>query len=200
MLRRNSGVSHFWQLDFTTRKQRHTEGKNRRYVVGITVFRRHTDETIPRKKLLRNSLFLGNPSEISDGIPRKLISEETPKTTSSSEKSSEYTEGRLPRNISMDFPMVQSSEVPTKRSSEFSSGISEERGRRKIPRNLALGKYRGTVPRYIPTTYSKEMFVGNFRGCISSEFRKKLIFKFFFFKLKFLKFKFENIKLKLKTY
>ena len=34
---------------YTTRKQRHTEGKNRRYVVGITLFRRHTDETSPRK-------------------------------------------------------------------------------------------------------------------------------------------------------
>ena len=33
----------------TTRKQRHTEGKNRRYVVGITLFRRHTDEKSPRK-------------------------------------------------------------------------------------------------------------------------------------------------------
>ena len=33
----------------TTRKQRHTEGKNRRYVVGITLFRRHTNETSPRK-------------------------------------------------------------------------------------------------------------------------------------------------------
>ena len=30
-------------------KQQHTEGKNRRYVVGITLFRRHTDETSPRK-------------------------------------------------------------------------------------------------------------------------------------------------------
>ena len=33
----------------TTRKQGHTEGKNRRYVVGITLFRRHTDETSPQK-------------------------------------------------------------------------------------------------------------------------------------------------------
>ncbi|KAF2584599.1 hypothetical protein F2Q70_00036392 [Brassica cretica] len=54
-----------------TRKQRHTEGKIRRYVIGITLFRRHTDETSPRKKLFGNSFFLGNPSEISDGIPRK---------------------------------------------------------------------------------------------------------------------------------
>ncbi|XP_048609834.1 uncharacterized protein LOC111205173 [Brassica napus] len=34
---------------YTTRKQRHTEGKNRRHVVGVTLFRRHTDETSPRK-------------------------------------------------------------------------------------------------------------------------------------------------------
>ena len=33
----------------TTRKQRHTEGKNRWYVVGITLFRRHTDEKSPQK-------------------------------------------------------------------------------------------------------------------------------------------------------
>ena len=33
----------------TTRKQPHTEGKNRRYIIGITLFRRHTDETSPRK-------------------------------------------------------------------------------------------------------------------------------------------------------
>ena len=33
----------------TTRKQRDTEGKNRRCVVGITLFRRHTEETSPRK-------------------------------------------------------------------------------------------------------------------------------------------------------
>ena len=35
--------------DTTTRKQRHTEGKNHQYVVEITLFRRHTDETSPRK-------------------------------------------------------------------------------------------------------------------------------------------------------
>ena len=84
--------------------------------------------------------------------------------------SSEYTEGGLPRNISMEFPMVQSSEVPTKCSSEFSSGISEERGPRKFSENSkkhSLGFFFK-----IPTTYSEEKVVGNFRGCFSSEFRK----------------------------
>ena len=88
--------------------------------------------------------------EISDGIPRKRIFEETPRTTSSSKKFSEYTEGGLPRNISMDFPMVQSLEVPTKRSSELSSGIFEERGPRKIPR-------------ISPSVYSDDLFRGNVR-------------------------------------
>ena len=41
---------------------------------------------------------------------------------------------------------------------------------------IFIGNFRGTVPRYIPTTYSEEKFVGNFRGCFSSEFRKKIIF------------------------
>nr|VDD29940.1 unnamed protein product [Brassica oleracea] len=36
-------------LPSTTRKQRHTEGKNRRYIAGITLFRRHTDEKSPQK-------------------------------------------------------------------------------------------------------------------------------------------------------
>ena len=151
----------------------------------------YSDDIPTKQSLEKNFSEIHYSSEISDGIPKKLISEETPRTTRSSKKSSEYTEERLPRNISMDFPMVQSSEVSTKRSSECSSGISEERGPRKIPRNQALGKFRGIVPRFIPKNYSEEMFVGNFRGSISSEFRKKL---------KFLKFKFENIKLKLKTY
>ncbi|KAF3522915.1 hypothetical protein F2Q69_00048920 [Brassica cretica] len=48
--------------------------------------------------------------------------------------------------------MVQSSEVPTKRSSEFLSGISEERSRRKIPRNESLGIFRGMSP----SVYSEE--------------------------------------------
>ncbi|KAF2592604.1 hypothetical protein F2Q70_00044360 [Brassica cretica] len=66
---------------------------------------------------------------------------------------------------------VQSSEVPTKCSSEFSSGISEERSPRKIPRNVSLGKFRGTgpseyseerVPRNIPRNESLDvMAVGN---------------------------------------
>ncbi|KAF2615433.1 hypothetical protein F2Q70_00013603 [Brassica cretica] len=48
----------------------------------------------------------------------------------------------------MDFPMIQSSEVPTKCSSEFSSGISEERSPRKIPRNefLELHRYIRSLP------------------------------------------------------
>ncbi|KAF2620202.1 hypothetical protein F2Q68_00038629 [Brassica cretica] len=57
----------------------------------------------------------------------------------------------------MDFPMVQSSEVPTKRSSEQSSGISEELRPRKIPRNCALGKFRGRIP----SEYSEEGFPRN---------------------------------------
>ncbi|KAF3512063.1 hypothetical protein F2Q69_00004209 [Brassica cretica] len=44
--------------------------------------------------------------------------------------------------------MVQSSEVPTKCSSEFSSEISEERVPRNIPRNESLGIFRGTCPSY----------------------------------------------------
>ena len=52
----------------------------------------------------------------------------------------------------MDFPMVQSSEVPTKYSSEFSSENSEERVPQKIPRNV--------VPRHIP----REKFLGINRG------------------------------------
>nr|VDD06804.1 unnamed protein product [Brassica oleracea] len=71
---------------------------------------------------------------------------ETPRITSSSEQSSEYTEGELPRDISKEFPMVQSSEVPMKCSSEFSSGISEERSHRKIPRNESLRIFRGRSP------------------------------------------------------
>ena len=38
-----------YNFTHTTRKHRHTERKNRRYVVGITLFRRHTDKTCPRK-------------------------------------------------------------------------------------------------------------------------------------------------------
>ncbi|WZZ25580.1 hypothetical protein YC2023_008981 [Brassica napus] len=52
----------------------------------------------------------------------------------------------------MDFPMVQSSEVPTKCSSEFSSGISEERSPQKILKNESLGKFRGKSP----SEYSEE--------------------------------------------
>ena len=49
---------------FTTRKQRHTKGKNRRYVAGITLFRGHTDEKV----------FGNNSSEfhISSEFPRKF--------------------------------------------------------------------------------------------------------------------------------
>ncbi|WZZ50617.1 hypothetical protein YC2023_050724 [Brassica napus] len=50
---------------------------------------------------------------------------------------------------------------------------------------IFIRNFRGTEPsenseegvsRYIPTTYSEEMFVGNFRGFISSEFQKKINF------------------------
>ncbi|KAF3508482.1 hypothetical protein F2Q69_00005078 [Brassica cretica] len=67
----------------------------------------------------------------------------------------------------MDFPMVQSSEVPTKCSSELSSGISEELSPRKIPRNESLlGIFRGmnssgSLPRKfsmtIPRNISSEL-------------------------------------------
>ena len=66
---------------FNTRKQRHTERKKYRYVVGITYWRKKSSEITPRK------FIFPNPSEISDGILRKWISEETPRTTSSSERS-----------------------------------------------------------------------------------------------------------------
>ena len=114
-------------------------------------------------------------------FPRKSLenfrrnSEETPRTTSSSEKSSEYTEGGLPRNILMDFPMVQSLEVPTKRSSEFSSGISEERGPRIIPRNSL-------------SVYFDDLFRGNVRRKFSRVHFLGISKKIYFFKLKFLNF------------
>ncbi|KAF3512630.1 hypothetical protein F2Q69_00001728 [Brassica cretica] len=47
---------------------------------------------------------------------------------------------------------------------------------------IFIGNFRETehsenseegIPLYIPTTYSEEMFIGNFRGFISSEFKKK---------------------------
>uniref|UniRef100_A0A0D3BLD0 Uncharacterized protein n=1 Tax=Brassica oleracea var. oleracea TaxID=109376 RepID=A0A0D3BLD0_BRAOL len=123
--------------------------------------REKISDDIPTKQVLGN-----NSSEIyfSSEIPRKFPTEfrgnKFPRTTSSSESSSEYTEGELPRDISMDFPMVQSSEVPTKCSSEFSSGISEELSPRKIPRNESLGIFRGRSP----SVYSEENFLGNFRG------------------------------------
>ncbi|KAF3516416.1 hypothetical protein DY000_02062969 [Brassica cretica] len=61
----------------------------------------------------------------------------------------------------MDFPMVQSSEIPTKYSSEFSSENSEERVPRKIPRNGSLRIFRGTCPSVYseergPSVYSEE--------------------------------------------
>ena len=156
----------------TTRKHRHTEGKNRRYVIGITLFRGHTDEKNPRKYLLGNSYFLGIPSEISDGIPRKQNSEETPRTQSSSEGSSEYTEGRLPRNISMEFRWSN----PRKFRRNIPRNVYRE-----IPRNFcpsenseelsSLGKFRGiSVPRKIPRNFlpsensEGNKFLGIFRG------------------------------------
>ncbi|KAF3576808.1 hypothetical protein DY000_02029847 [Brassica cretica] len=75
----------------------------------------------------------------------------------------EYTEGELPRDISMDFPMVQSSEVPTKCSSEFSSGISEERSPRKIPRAESLGIFRRLIPRKCSSEISEGSFPRNFK-------------------------------------
>ena len=154
----------FKNINITTRNIGILRKKNRRYVVGITLFQRYTDEKNPRKYLLGNSYFLGIPSEISDGIPRKLNSEETPRTPSSSEGSSEYTEGRLPRNISMEFRWSN----PRKFRRNIPRNVHRE-----FPRNLALGKFRGkSFPRKIP------------RNFFPSEFRKKIIFLkiFFFFK------------------
>ena len=102
----------------------------------------------------------------------------------------------------MDFPMVQSSEFPTKYSSEFSDENSEERVPRKIPRNV--------VPRNIPRNMSLGIFrgtgsLGIFRGRCPSVYSEGSIPRNvkninFFKKIKILKFKFENIKLKLKSY
>ncbi|KAF2617567.1 hypothetical protein F2Q68_00039588 [Brassica cretica] len=101
------------------------------YAIPRTYRRKMSSEITPRKFVFpRKSLgnfrrnseenkFRGN-SEDNKFVGRFLgIYRGTP--------SSEYFDG---------IPMVQSSEVSTKYSSECSSGISEERGPRKIPRNF----------------------------------------------------------------
>ncbi|CAN7063070.1 unnamed protein product, partial [Brassica rapa subsp. trilocularis] len=88
------GAGTYGSGDNTTRKHRDTEGKNRRYVVGIAYRRKKSSEISPRK-------FRGNK------IPRKL--RET------------YVRRMVPRNK----PMVKSSEVSTKHSSECLSENSE---------------------------------------------------------------------------
>ncbi|KAF3589024.1 hypothetical protein F2Q69_00031122 [Brassica cretica] len=126
----------------------------RRNNVIPTTYRRNKSSEITPRKFIFPRKSLGN---------FRRNSEETPRTTSSSERSSEYTEGELPRDISMDFLMVQSSEVPTKCSSEFSSGISEERSPGKIPRKESLGIFRRLIPRKCSSKISEGSFPRNFK-------------------------------------
>ena len=118
-----------------------------------TTYQRNKSSEITPRKFIFPRKSLGNFRRNSE----EMNFRETPRTTSSSERSLEFTDGGLPRDISMDFPMVQSSEVPTKYSSKFSSGISEERRPRKIPRKS-------------PSVYSDDFF----RGIVRRKFPRVL--------------------------
>uniref|UniRef100_A0A0D3EAG1 Uncharacterized protein n=1 Tax=Brassica oleracea var. oleracea TaxID=109376 RepID=A0A0D3EAG1_BRAOL len=125
----------------TTRKQRHTEGKNRRYVVGIMLFRRHTDKTSPRKFHFPWKSF---------GIFRRNSEETNFRGNSDDHQFVGNLLGIYRGKTSSEF----TSEVPTKCSSEFSSENSEEMNPRKIPRNKGPSVYSEEhVPRYIPRVY-----------------------------------------------
>ncbi|KAF2587478.1 hypothetical protein F2Q70_00036031 [Brassica cretica] len=129
--------------DNTTRKQRHTEGKKRRYVVGNalpTTYRRNkSSEITPRKFIFpRKSL----------GVFRRN-SEETNFRGNSEDH---QFVGKLLGIYRGRTSSESTSEVPTKCSSEFSSGISDEMNPRKIPRNKSLGIFRGMSP----SVYSEE--------------------------------------------
>ncbi|CAN7087363.1 unnamed protein product [Brassica oleracea var. botrytis] len=63
----------------TTRKHRYSDDKYRRYALGITVFRKHTDENGRQKFLVGKQIFLGISSENFEGIPRIKDSEDIPK-------------------------------------------------------------------------------------------------------------------------
>ncbi|KAF3556187.1 hypothetical protein F2Q69_00016574 [Brassica cretica] len=143
----------------TARKQRHTEGKNRRYVVGITLFRRHTDETSPRKfNFPRKSLgifrrnseetnFRGNSED--HQFVGKLLRIYRGRTSSG------YFDG-----ISYGPILGSSDEIflgifigkfrgtgPSENSEERGpSEYSEQHVPRNIPRNMSLGIFRGICP------------------------------------------------------
>ncbi|KAF2593743.1 hypothetical protein F2Q70_00043998 [Brassica cretica] len=157
----------------TTRKQQHTEGKNRRYVVGIMLFRRHTDETNPRKFIFpRKSLgnFRRNSEEMNfqgNSEDHKFVGKVL--GIYRGKNSSGYFDGLS------DGPILGSSDemflgifIGNFRGTEPSENF-EERVPRYIPRKESLGIFRGRTP----SVYFEEMFVENFRGFISSEFQKK---------------------------
>ncbi|KAF3583277.1 hypothetical protein F2Q69_00028939 [Brassica cretica] len=126
----------------TTRKHRYSDDKYRRYVLGITVFRGHTDENGRRKFLVGKQSFLGISSENSEGLPRIKDSENIPK-----------------KHFLGLFVGISSETFREKRGigifrRTFAVGIFQE--------TLALGIFRGSVSVVIfrgvmPSEYSEEL-------------------------------------------
>ncbi|KAF3577086.1 hypothetical protein DY000_02030320 [Brassica cretica] len=155
-------------IDCTTRKHRYSDDKYRRYVLGITVFRGHTDENGSRKffvgKTIRRYLLRyfrwNGPRKHSE---RKEVSEYSDELWPS-----EYSEKPLPSEYSEEvYPSGYSEEI-------CPQNISRNYGRRNIPRNHC----RRNIPRkyeMLPTVLRKFRRNtdgnGSFLG-ISSEFLK----------------------------
>uniref|UniRef100_A0A0D3BD07 Uncharacterized protein n=1 Tax=Brassica oleracea var. oleracea TaxID=109376 RepID=A0A0D3BD07_BRAOL len=158
-------VSGFIQQTTTTRKHRYSDYEYRRYVLGITVFRGHTDENGRRKFLVGNQSFFRIFSENSDGIPRIKDSEDIPKNHFlglvvgiSSDISDGTVLRTIPRekryrNIPTNFGRRNIPRKCIRRDIPRNYGrqnIPRNIFRRDIPRRYALGLFRGSCRRNIP--------------------------------------------------
>ncbi|KAF3519812.1 hypothetical protein DY000_02060828 [Brassica cretica] len=136
-----------------------TEEKNRRNFVGITLFRRHTDETSPRNFFFpRNSV--GNIRRNSEETHFRGNSEEHQfvgnllgiyrRSTSSGYTSIDAFLDIYP---SID-PFIKTRAEYTE--GHLSSEYSEEHVPRYIPRNISLGIFRGISPSVIYSDMKRE--------------------------------------------
>ncbi|KAJ4910657.1 Uncharacterized protein Rs2_05278 [Raphanus sativus] len=169
----------------TTRKQGLTDGCIPRHFLGITVFRGNTEEHSRRNYFLGISMFLGISSEISDEIPRKLISEGFPWITN---------RRNIPRNIPRTrflgifqwlfrWKILETSVGNILRKS---SEISEGKFPRNIVRARFLGNFRGNIPRHLRRNFPRKTALRIFRGMCPSEISEGFflaIFNFFFLNL-----------------
>ncbi|KAF3563107.1 hypothetical protein DY000_02014494 [Brassica cretica] len=107
---------------YTTRKHRYSDDKYRRYVLGITVFRGHTDENGRRKFLAGKTVRRYLLGYFRWNGPRKHFERKEVSEYSDELRPSAYSEKPLPSEYSEEV---------------YPSGYSEEICPRNIPRKLS---------------------------------------------------------------